>query len=90
MSRSSHIFSDRIVNVAMSGPLIRIELGAMQAPTGDGQKPQLVPTETVVMPLDGFVQSFSLLDAVMKRLVADGVVKLQTPEAEVKEIPAAS
>ncbi len=81
MGRSTHLYADRIRNVAITGPLIRIELGAMAAPSGEGQSPELAPTETVVMPLDGFLASFGMLETVVKKLIADGVVTQRQPEA---------
>ena len=75
MPNSPHLFADRLVNIAVTGPLVRIELGAMQLPTAEDQKPQLLTTQTVVMPLDGFVASFGMMESVIKRLMADGVLK---------------
>ena len=40
-----------------------------------GDKPSLQSTQTLVMPLDGFLQSFGMLEAVVKKLIADGVLK---------------
>ena len=80
MPNSSHIFTDRLFNIAVTGSLVRIELGAMQLPTAKGQKPQLAPTQTLVMPLDGFVASLGMMESVMKQLVKDGVIKLQPKE----------
>lgn len=81
MNPAAQTFADRIVNVAVTGPLIRIELAALQAPTAQGQSPQLMATNTLVMPLDGFVASYGLLEAVIKQLVDSGVLKAQTPAA---------
>jgi hypothetical protein len=75
MPSSPHIFADRLFNIAVTGSLVRIELGAMRLPTAEGQKPQLLPTQTLVMPLDGFVASFGMMDSVMKQLVKDGILK---------------
>lgn len=80
MPDSSHLFADRLVNIAVTGSLVRIELGAMQLPTAEGQKPQLLPTQTLVMPLDGFVASFSMMESVIKRLVKDGVIKTKSQD----------
>lgn len=41
MHDSSHIFADRLVNIAVTGPLVRIELSTIQLPTAEGQKPRL-------------------------------------------------
>ena len=81
MPNSPHLFADRIVNFSVTGPLVRIELGTLQMPTAEGQKPLLVQSQTLVMPLDGFVQSFSMMESVVKRLVADGVIRTQAPGA---------
>lgn len=80
MPNSSHLFADRLFNIAVTGSLVRIELGAMQFPTAKGQKPQLVQTQTLVMPLDGFVASFGMMESVLKQLVKDGVIKMQPQE----------
>jgi hypothetical protein len=77
MSISSCIFADHIVNIAVTGPLVRIELGTLQRPAAEGQKPQLVPTQTLVMPLEGFVNSFGMLESVVKKLVDSGVIAKQ-------------
>lgn len=88
MSNSDHLFADRLVNIAVTGPLVRIELGAMQLPIAEGQKPQLLPTQTLVMPLDGFVQSFAMMESVIKRLVADGILKQNArPAAGAGNVP---
>ena len=85
MSDAPQLFADRLVNIAVTGPLVRIELGAMQLPRAEGQKPQLVPTQTLVMPLDGFVASFGMMESVMKQLVKDGVIKLQPKDMQAVE-----
>jgi hypothetical protein len=72
---SSASFADRIVNIAVTGPMIRIELGTLVLPTEEGATQKLVPSQTLVMPLDGFLVSFGMLESVVRKLVADGVVK---------------
>ena len=85
MPNSPHLFSDRIVNLSVTGPLVRIELGTLQLPTAEGQKPQLVASQTLVMPLEGFVQSFGMMEGIVKRLVADGVIKTQPAAGEISQ-----
>lgn len=80
MTHSAHTYADRVLNIAVTGNLIRLELGTLQTPTEEGQKPQLVTTQTLVMPMDGFLPSFGMMDAIVKKLVADGVIKLQAPQ----------
>lgn len=71
MPDSSHLIADRLANIVVTGSLVRIELGAMRFPTVEGQKPQLLPTQTLVMHLDGFVASFGMMESVMKQLTYD-------------------
>jgi hypothetical protein len=81
MSQSPHLFADRLSNIAITGPLVRIELATVQVPKAENQQPQLTPSQTLIMPLDGFVASFGMMEAMMKQLVKDGVIKLQAPAA---------
>lgn len=80
MTPSNHTFADRLINIAITGNLIRLEFGTLQAPKAEGQKPQLVATQTLVMPLEGFLPSFGMMDTIVKKLVADGVIKSQAPQ----------
>jgi hypothetical protein len=77
MMNTPPLFADRIINIAVTGPLVRLELGVLQPPKAEGQQPQLVPAETLVMPLDGFAASLGMIDALAKKLIADGVLKQQ-------------
>lgn len=77
MTHSSHLFSDHILNVAVTGNLVRIELGVLQRPANEGEKPQFAHTQTLVMPLDGFVNSFGMLETIMKKLIESGAVAKQ-------------
>lgn len=69
------LFADRIVNVAVTGLLVRIDLGQLEPPEDSGGKPKLVATRRIVLPLDGFAASFGMLEAVMKKLLDDGLVQ---------------
>lgn len=37
MPDAFHLFADRLVNIAVTGPLVRIELGAMQLPIAESR-----------------------------------------------------
>lgn len=75
MAPSSALFADKIVNVSVIGMLVRIELGQLEPPETSGGQPRLVTTQRLIMPLDGFAASFGMLEAVMKKLVEDGLVQ---------------
>ncbi len=70
-----------IVNIAITGAVVRIELGTLALPAAEGAAPTLAPSQTLVMPLDGFLASFGMLESVVKKMIADGMVKPK-PQAE--------
>lgn len=78
----SPLFADRIRNISITGPLIRIEFGVASLPATEGGKPELVAGPTLVLPLEGLVASMGMLDALMKKLLADGVLKHQTSASD--------
>ena len=60
---------------------MRIELGVAQMPDASGQPPKITPTRTLVIPLDGFVNSFGMLEQMMKKLAESGIVTVRKPDA---------
>lgn len=70
-------FFDALVNVSVTGPLIRLDFAvAQQTKTEDGQDAvRLTNIEQVVLPLDGFVRAFGLQQQVIQQLVNSGVLK---------------
>lgn len=87
MTQPSHTFADRLINISVTGNLIRLELGTLQPPAAEGQKPQLVATQTLVMPLEGFLPSFGMMEEVLKKLITAGVLKLQPPDGKPPSAP---
>ena len=79
MSEKSVIFADRLLNVAASGSLVRLQWGVMDFPQAAGEKPALQATQTLVLPLDGLLASMGMLDGLVKQMLKDGVLKPQTP-----------
>jgi hypothetical protein len=74
-----HTFADRLTEITVTGNLIRLEFGTLRTPIPEGQPPQLVASQTVVMPLDGFVQSFGMMESILKTLTQAGVLHFQAP-----------
>lgn len=68
------IFIDRFLHIAVTGNLVRIELGSAKVPRNPGDTLEVESTMTLVMPMEGFVQSFGAMDAIVNQLVKDGVV----------------
>ncbi|WP_439590215.1 hypothetical protein [Hydrogenophaga sp.] len=82
-------FADTIVQVSLTGSLVRIDLGTVTVVNKDGkQEARLVPTQQLVMPLDGFVRGFGVQQQAVNKLIADGVLKPHDPQAKA-ETPAA-
>ena len=76
-------FADTILSIAITGNLVRLDLGTVtpvQTPDGK-QELRATPTQQVVMPMEGFVRAFGMQEQVIKKLIADGVLKAQ-PAAE--------
>ncbi|MEF8747640.1 MAG: hypothetical protein V5B31_07365 [Candidatus Accumulibacter propinquus] len=77
-------FADAILNIAVTGPLVRIDFGTATAVTNaEGrQEVRLNPSQQVVMPMEGFVRAFDAQERLMKQLIADGVLKVQAPPSD--------
>ena len=76
-------FADTIVQVSLAGSLVRIDLGTVTVVSTDGrQENRLVPTQQLVMPLEGFVRGFDVQQKLVHKLIADGVLKPIEPQAE--------
>ena len=72
-------FADTILNIAITGNLVRLDLGTITPIQGKDGKQELRanPTQQVVMPMEGFVRAFGMQEQVIKKLIADGVLKAQ-------------
>ena len=72
-------FADTVLNIAITGNLVRLDLGTISpVQTQDGkQELRATPTQQVVMPMEGFVRAFGMQEQVIKKLIADGVLKAQ-------------
>ena len=81
MSETSVLFADRLLNIAVTGPLVRLQWGVMKPPQTEGDAPVLQPSQTLVLPLDGLLASMGMLEGLLKQLVKQGVLKPQAPES---------
>lgn len=88
----AHYF-DTLVNVTITGPLIRLDFGlAQQSKPEEGKDAvRLSQIEQVVLPLDGFVRAFGLQQQVIQQLIKTGVLKPRDVEETTKtEDPSAA
>lgn len=87
------LFADGIVNITVTGNLVRIDLGVTElgAPNAEGkQEVRLAPSQQIVMPLDGFIRAVGIQEQLSQRLIKDGIVKVQPREKPVETAPATS
>jgi hypothetical protein len=82
MSQPDIIYADRILNLSVTGSVVRLELGVSQMPDNSGQPAKVTPTQTLIIPLEGFVNSFGLMEQMMKKLAENGVVTARKPDEE--------
>lgn len=82
-------FFDTLVNVSVTGPLIRLDFAVAQAAkTEDGQDAvRLSNIEQLVMPLDGFVRAFGLQQQIIQQLINNGVLKSADAAAPAAAVP---
>ena len=78
----SELFADNISELTLTGPLVRIDLVSLSATAKDAEgKPKPELRQRIVMPVDGFVQSFSLMSQLMAQLEKQGVITRNAPGA---------
>ena len=74
--RSEELFADNIAGIAVTGGVVRMDLMSL-SPSEKDEKDQPKPVfrQRIVMPVEGFVQSFALMAQVMQQLEKSGVIK---------------
>jgi hypothetical protein len=80
---TEEIFADTIGEVGLTGPVVRMDLYSLSPTERDeNKKPKPVFRQRIVMPVDGFVQSFALMAQVMQQLEKSGVITKKAPAKE--------
>jgi hypothetical protein len=73
---NQEIYADGISAIHITGNLIRLDLMTVQPHLkSENGQPVVEINKRVIMPLDGFVQSFAVQEKIMKQLLEAGVVK---------------
>ena len=91
---SEEVFADNIGGIAITGSVVRIDFVSLSPPPQDDARKQPKPVlrQRVVMPVEGFIQSFGVMARVMQQLEQKGLIRRADPggkEAAVAETPAA-
>jgi hypothetical protein len=81
---SEERYADAIGEASLVGPTVRLDLVSVSHTEKDEKgQAKFVFRQRIVMPVEGFVQSFGLLARVMQQLEKQGVIK--RPAAEGKD-----
>jgi hypothetical protein len=73
---NQEIYADAVSAVHVTGNLVRIDLMTLQPHLkSDNGQPVVDISKRIIMPLDGFVQSFSVQEDIVKQLIEAGVLK---------------
>ena len=80
---NKEIFADGISAVHITGNLVRIDLMTVQPHlNSDNGQPVVEINNRIIMPLEGFIQSLSVQDNVVKQLIDAGVLKKNPAQEE--------
>lgn len=74
------IYADTFTNIAVTGNIVRIELGSLVPPAANEQEPRFVSQQRLIMPMEGFLRAFGMAEQVMQKMVADGIVQKREPQ----------
>jgi len=82
------LFADRISEITLTGSVVRIDLASFSASERDANnQPRLEMRQRVVMPTEGFVQSFGLMAKVMQDLQKRGLLRVPEGAAPPADAP---
>lgn len=87
---TEELYADQIGEIAVTGSVIRLDLVSLSGTERDeNKKPKPVFRQRIIMPVEGFVQSFALMAQVLQQLEKSGVIKKapakgDKPTAEIK------
>ena len=83
MTNHTEMFADNIGEIVLTGALVRIDLVSLSATEKDAAgAPTRELRQRIVMPVDGFVHSFSLMVQVMQQLEKHGLVTRNAAPAD--------
>ncbi len=86
---AEELYSDGFANIVVTGTIVRIDLMALVGQDAEG-KPKFEARRRLVMPLDGFLRSFTMSEDVVNKLQKAGVINRRTPPADGPTIQAST
>ncbi|WP_371379078.1 hypothetical protein [Sporomusa aerivorans] len=79
---NKEIFADGISAIHVTGNLVRIDFLTVQPQLkSDNGQPVVEINQRLIMPLEGFIQSLSIQQDIVQKLINTGVIKQADPKA---------
>ena len=78
------LFVDGIGGVVFTNGTVRIELvcaSPFDSPNPSAGEPPMLPRQRLILPLDGFLRSFGVMQNLVNKLAQEGVVRRTDPAA---------
>ena len=63
-----NVYADRVINVFVTGGIVRLDLGTLDRPADGKEPPRLEPTDRLIMPLEGFIASVQLAQQALQAM----------------------
>lgn len=78
---ADEVFADRMTEILQIGSTVRINLESLaseQPRQGQGTAPAYVTRQRVVMPIEGFLQSFAVMEKLVAQLLSAGIISRES------------
>ncbi|MGE0383654.1 MAG: hypothetical protein AB7Q97_02930 [Gammaproteobacteria bacterium] len=73
---TDELFADRIAEIHLTGSVIRLDLASISTTDRDpNNQPRLEFRRRVVMPIEGFMYSYSLMTQLVQELESKGLIR---------------
>lgn len=85
---NQEIYTDGISAIHVTGQLVRIDLMSVQPHLkSDNGQPVIEVNKRIIIPLEGFAQSLSVQENIIKQLIAGGVLKQNPAASDGADLP---
>lgn len=80
------IYADQVTNISIHGGVVRLELATVdELPKSQNEQIRMKVSHHLVLPMDAFLKAFDIQQAVINKLLQDGVLKRKDEAPEVKQ-----
>lgn len=69
------IYTDAFTNISVTGGIVRIDLGSLQAPAKGETEPTVVNNQRLIMPLDAFLVAHRTCEQVIGKMQEAGLIR---------------